>query len=111
MAISRPALVSCEVCPDKHPRATHAPDAAAACRIGGCPCTGFYSPELRVDEELADDEQTGGRVVMVTVPDGYEAIVTLRPVFVVGERGPEVIRPTSDGVVLSAQDLRAAGRG
>lgn len=76
MAASR-GLVTCQNCP--HPSATHEPGGDRACRISDCGCRGFYSLEIRNDEEVAAEE-TQGKSVLLIIPDGFEMTVTLRPV-------------------------------
>ena len=47
MAPANPALDICERCP--HPRAAHLYIDDERCRLGGCPCRGFLSPDLRAE--------------------------------------------------------------
>lgn len=71
----RPGLRNCIACP--HPSAAHEPGDVRPCRINDCGCQGFTPAEVDTGEATAEPE---GRVVMLTIPDGYEMTVTLRPV-------------------------------
>lgn len=98
MAQSR-GLIACQTC--SHPSAVHEPVDERPCRINPCGCPGFYSPEVRIDEDIAAQEQAKAeRGVFLVIPNGYEMTVTLRPLYLVGERGPEMFVPAEPGVVV-----------
>lgn len=79
-----PALVRCETCP--HPRATHAPTEDALCRVNGCECPGYT---VTMAEREPEPEPTGGgHPLLVVIPDGYAATVTLTPLDVVEGGAP-----------------------
>lgn len=104
----RPGLRNCIAC--LHPSAAHEPGGERPCRVNDCGCQGFAPERADTSERTAEPE---GRVVMLTIPDGYEMTVTFRPTLatggtidpqvrfdIVGETGPEVLVPNVPGHIL-----------